>query len=79
MTRGLEHLSYEKRLRQLGLFSLEKRRIQGHLIVTFQYLNGACKKDGGDFFARACSEREKITSALKVEGREEIKTRKTSA
>jgi len=57
MIRGLEYLTYKDRLRELGLFSLEKRRLRGDLIAAFQYLKGVYRKDGEGLFTRVCSER----------------------
>jgi len=57
MIRGLEHLSHEDRLRELWLFSLEKRRLQGDLIAAFQYLKRAYRKDRENLFSKACCDR----------------------
>ena len=52
MIRGLEHLPYEDRLRELHLFSLEKRRLRRDFIAAFQYLKGAYKQEGSQLFTR---------------------------
>ena len=47
-----EDFSYEERLRELGLFSLQKKRLWCDHIAAFQYLKGAYKKDGEQLFAQ---------------------------
>jgi len=57
IVRGLEHsLCYKERLRELGFFSLEKKKLWGEL-DAFQYLKGAYKQKGDRLFTQSDSNR----------------------
>lgn len=49
MIRGLEHHPYRDRMREMGFFSLGKRRLQGDFIAAFQYPKWTYRKDGEGF------------------------------
>jgi len=76
MIRGLKHLSYEEKVRELGLFSLEQKRLWEDLIATFEYLKGTYKKAGEGLFTRVCSDRRRGNCFKVKEGRFRLDIRK---
>jgi len=73
---GLEPLCCEERLRELGLLSLEKRRLRGDLRAAFWYLKWGYRKDGEGLFTRVCSDSTGSSDFKLNEGRFRLCVRK---
>ena len=76
MVNGLEHLPYEGRLQQLGLFSLEKRRLRGDVIEVYKIMHGVENVERETFFSLSQNTRIQGHPIKMIGGRSRTNTRK---
>ncbi|XP_065763372.1 nephronectin isoform X3 [Muntiacus reevesi] len=66
MIKGLEKKIYDEKLKELGLFSMEKRRLRGKPLLVFKYIKGWYREDG-DQLLSTCTKNRTRGNRLRLE------------